>query len=62
MGITAENLEKKYKITRQEADEYAAKSQQRWRLGLEFFVFGIQGFIRDPRLELADQNIHIRKV
>nr|CAD2201435.1 unnamed protein product [Meloidogyne enterolobii] len=32
MGITAENLGEKYKITRQEADEYAAKSQQRWRL------------------------------
>ncbi|KAL7078657.1 hypothetical protein ACQ4LE_002538 [Meloidogyne hapla] len=32
MGITAENLGEKYKITRQECDEYAVKSQQRWRL------------------------------
>lgn len=30
MGITAENLAKKYKITRKDADEYASKSQKRW--------------------------------
>jgi len=47
MGITAENLGEKYKITRQEADEYAAKSQQRWRLGFGFFVAGMWVFIRD---------------
>lgn len=31
MGMTAENLAIKYKITRQECDEYALKSQERWR-------------------------------
>lgn len=33
MGMTAENLAIKYKITRQECDEYALKSQERWREG-----------------------------
>jgi len=33
MGITAENLGEKYKITQEECNEYALKSQQRWRLG-----------------------------
>uniref|UniRef100_A0A915DBW6 Uncharacterized protein n=1 Tax=Ditylenchus dipsaci TaxID=166011 RepID=A0A915DBW6_9BILA len=32
MGMTAENLGEKYKVTRQEADEFALKSQNRWRL------------------------------
>ncbi|KAI1724753.1 acetyl-CoA acetyltransferase [Ditylenchus destructor] len=32
MGITAETLGEKYKITREEADEFAHKSQSRWRL------------------------------
>jgi acetyl-CoA acyltransferase 2 len=36
MGITAENLGQKYKVTREDSDEYALKSQQRWRLGAEF--------------------------
>lgn len=31
MGITAENLAKKYKLTRQEVDEYALTSQKRWK-------------------------------
>ncbi|KAK6183066.1 hypothetical protein SNE40_010614 [Patella caerulea] len=30
MGITAENLAKKYNITRQECDEFAFKTQTRW--------------------------------
>jgi hypothetical protein len=42
MGITAENLGEKYKITRQECDEYALKSQHRWRLGL-FLIYLIIG-------------------
>ncbi|XP_046483168.1 acetyl-CoA acetyltransferase [Neodiprion pinetum] len=29
MGVTAENMAKKYKVTRQEQDEYAAKSHQK---------------------------------
>ena len=33
MGITAENLGNKYKLTRQEADEYALLSQHRWAQG-----------------------------
>ncbi|CAF0722587.1 unnamed protein product [Adineta steineri] len=31
MGITAENLAKKYGISRQDADQYALQSQQRWK-------------------------------
>jgi acetyl-CoA acyltransferase 2 len=34
MGITAENLAKQYKITRQQCDEYALQSQQRYAKGL----------------------------
>ncbi|KAF9412380.1 3-ketoacyl-CoA thiolase, mitochondrial [Podila epigama] len=30
MGITAENLSKEHNLTRQECDEYALQSQQRW--------------------------------
>ena len=30
MGVTAENLAKKYKVTREEADQLALRSQQRW--------------------------------
>ncbi len=30
MGVTAENLAKKYGITREQADEYALRSQQAW--------------------------------
>ena len=32
MGVTAENLGEKYKLTRKETDEFALKSQNRWRL------------------------------
>lgn len=31
MGVTAENLAKKYQLTRQQVDEFALMSQQRWR-------------------------------
>ena len=31
MGITAENLAEKYKITREEADTFALRSQQNWK-------------------------------
>ena len=30
MGVTAENLAKKFEITREEADEYSLRSQQAW--------------------------------
>jgi len=30
MGMTAENLATKYQITREEADQFALRSQQRW--------------------------------
>jgi acetyl-CoA acyltransferase 2 len=33
MGVTAENLGEKYKITREQADEYALSSQNRWAAG-----------------------------
>lgn len=37
MGNTAELLGAKYKITREECDEYAFKSQQRWKLGKKIY-------------------------
>lgn len=40
MGITAENLSQQHNISRQDCDEYALLSQQRWAAGkLLFFVF-----------------------
>lgn len=39
MGITAENLAKKYGITRQQCDEYALQSQQRYQAGLAAGAF-----------------------
>ncbi|ORZ36169.1 Thiolase, N-terminal domain-domain-containing protein [Catenaria anguillulae PL171] len=39
MGITAENLAKQYKLTRQDCDRYALQSQQRWAKGQEAGVF-----------------------
>jgi len=39
MGITAENLAEKYNITRQQADEFAALSNKRWKIGLFRFCF-----------------------
>ncbi|CAF3629901.1 unnamed protein product [Rotaria sordida] len=41
MAMTAENLAKKYNITRQEADEYALQSQKRWKQANE------QGYFKD---------------
>src|SRR5699024_7345382 len=35
MGITAENLAKKYNVTRDEQDKYALKSQQRMATAME---------------------------
>jgi len=34
MAITAENLAEKYDITRQQCDEFAVLSNQRWKAGL----------------------------
>jgi acetyl-CoA acyltransferase 2 len=39
MGITAENLAKKYNITRQDCDNFALQSQQRWAQGQEKGAF-----------------------
>jgi acetyl-CoA acyltransferase 2 len=33
MGITAENLAEKYGITRQQCDEFAVRSNKRWKAG-----------------------------
>ena len=33
MGLTAENLAAKYGLTREECDEFALQSQQRWATG-----------------------------
>ncbi|GAA5998234.1 thiolase family protein [Rhodotorula paludigena] len=42
MGITAENLAKKYGITRQQCDEYALQSQKRWKEGLDAGAFAAE--------------------
>lgn len=39
MGITAENVAKKYEITREEQDEYAAKSQQKAEAAIKAGLF-----------------------
>lgn len=41
MGITAENLAEKYQITREDCDNYAYQTQQRWKAGkmCRFFLF-----------------------
>ena len=39
MGITAENLAKKYDISRQECDEYGLRSQQLWKKAHDAKVF-----------------------
>lgn len=36
MGVTAENLAKKYNISREDADGFALRSQQRWGEGFLF--------------------------
>lgn len=38
MGITAENLAEKYHITREDCDNYAYQTQQRWKAGKAGFV------------------------
>lgn len=38
MGLTAEKVGEQYKVTREEADLYAEKSQNRWRLGFYFNI------------------------
>ena len=35
MGVTAENLAKKYNISRQDADDFALRSQSNWGNGKE---------------------------
>jgi len=39
MGVTAENLAKKYNITREECDAFALLSQQRWKAAHDNMVF-----------------------
>ena len=38
MGITAENLAQEHNISRQDCDEYALLSQQRWAAGKSCFA------------------------
>lgn len=38
MGITAENLAEKYQLTREDCDNYAYQTQQRWKAGKMGFV------------------------
>ena len=39
MGITAENLGKKYNITREDADDYGFRSQQAWETAINLCQF-----------------------
>ncbi|PWA19794.1 hypothetical protein CCH79_00007021, partial [Gambusia affinis] len=40
MGITAENLAEKYQITREDCDNYAYQTQQRWKAAMETSYVG----------------------
>jgi acetyl-CoA acetyltransferase len=65
--LVAENLAKKYNITRQNADEYALQSQQRWKKAND------QGYFKDEiepikikgkkvkKNYLIPMNIHVHK-
>ncbi|CAG0914922.1 unnamed protein product [Notodromas monacha] len=52
MGVTAENLAEKYKITRQEVDQFAYESQMKWKAANE------SGHFRD---EITPVEIKARK-
>ncbi|KAK8732137.1 hypothetical protein OTU49_007203 [Cherax quadricarinatus] len=52
MGVTAENLAAKYNITRQDADNFALKSQQNWKNGQDSGHFSA---------EIAPVSIKTRK-
>jgi len=39
MGVTAENLAEKFNVTREQCDEFAVLSNQRWKAGLIQFSF-----------------------
>ncbi len=42
MGITAENLAKKYNISREDSDRYSYMSQQRWKAAHDQGLFKSQ--------------------
>lgn len=55
MGVTAENLAEKYQITREDCDNYAYQTQQRWKAGEQaarFDTFHELNTIRLPTFEL----------
>jgi len=41
MGVTAENLAEKYSITREQCDEFAVSSNERWKHGMLYFSFTV---------------------
>lgn len=53
MGITAENLAEKYGITRQQCDEFALQSQQRWQKAND------EGAFKD---EIVPVEVKVKKV
>jgi len=53
MGITAENLAEKYDITREQCDQFAILSQQRWGFGKP----GLK--ITTSQRTMTDQNKHL---
>mmetsp|Transcript_30322 Transcript_30322/g.46506 ORF Transcript_30322/g.46506 Transcript_30322/m.46506 type:complete len:408 (-) Transcript_30322:171-1394(-) len=64
MGITAENLAEKYKISRQECDEFAIRSQQTWGKAKESGIFDLEMApveIKDRKgIKIVDTDEHPR--
>jgi len=52
MGVTAENLAEKYNVTRQDADEFAIRSQQNWKKAQDAGLFAD---------EMAPATIKVKK-
>ncbi|XP_007904978.1 3-ketoacyl-CoA thiolase, mitochondrial [Callorhinchus milii] len=52
MGVTAENLAEKYQISREECDQYALKTQQRWKTAHD------AGYFQE---EMAPVEIKVKK-
>ncbi|CAJ0751422.1 6696_t:CDS:2, partial [Entrophospora sp. SA101] len=61
MGVTAENLAKIYKITREQADEYALSSQKRWAAGyFENEIVPIELKLRKGQIKVFKTDEHPR--
>ena len=61
MGVTAENIAEKYKISRQEQDEFALKSQIKAQISLEQNKFNDEIVKVNLNGHFLDKDEHIRK-